>query len=231
MPNRVVYFCVRFTMRFAKRFFLMLTVTCFFACGQKNNVAIIPVNDFFKLQDRATYRISPDGKCISYLKLQDKKQNLFVEEIATGKVTQLTHLQEKTINFYSWVSNDELIYYKEKAGDLFQSDLFIINKAGKDERKLSTNEKSRIRVLQDQLIEGKFLLILSNKRDSTVSDVYRLNVRDGKMKMAAQNPGNITNWMTDSRGKLRMATSSDGVNETLWYRETEAQAFQKVAPI
>ena len=91
---------------------------------------------------------------------------------------------------------------------------------------MSKNEKSRLRVLEDQLIDNKFLLVLSNKRDSTVSDVYRLNVRDGNMEMAAQNPGNITKWMTDARGKLRMATSSDGVNETLWYRENEAQKLR-----
>lgn len=215
-------------MRLVKGYLLLLFVTCFFACKQKSEADIIPVNDFFKSQDRATYRLSPDGKSLSYLKLQDKKQDLFVEDIATGKLLQLTHIKDKSINFYSWVSNDELIYYKEKEGTRFQSDLFIINKNGKDERKLSTDEKHKIRVIDDQLIEGKYLLVSSNKRDSTVSDVYRLNVRNGKMEMAAQNPGNITNWMTDSRGKLRMAVSSDGVNETLWYRENEGLKFKPV---
>jgi len=206
----------------------MMLIAFLFACNGKEKVAIIPVNDFFKSQDKATYRISPDGKSISYLKLENKKQNLFVEDIATGKIVQLTHLKEKNISFYSWVSKDELIYYKEKAGEKFQSDLFIIDKQGANERQLSANAKSRMRVLEDQLIEDKYLLVLSNQRDSTVSDVYRLNVRDGKMSMAAQNPGNITNWMTDSKGKLRMATSSDGVNETLWYRENEYQKFKAI---
>jgi len=231
LPITVVYFCGILMMTFVKKYILLLIVACLFACTQENKVTIIPVNDFFKSQDRATYRISPNGKYISYLKLQDKRQNLFVEEIETGKVVQLTHLYEKNISFYAWVSDDELIYYKEKEGRRFQADLFIINKTGKDERQLSTNEKSRIRVLQDQLIEGKFLLVLSNQRDSTVSDVYRLNVRDGKMHMAAQNPGNITNWMTDSKGKLRIAASSDGVNETLWYRQNEAQKFKPIVTI
>jgi dipeptidyl aminopeptidase/acylaminoacyl peptidase len=215
-------------MGLTKKLTVLLLIVGLFACRQEKKVAIIPVNDFFKSQDRATYRISPDGKYISYLKLQNKKQDLFVEEIASGAMVQLTHLAEKSISFYSWVSNDELIYYKEIQGERYQSDLFIINKNGKDERKLSSDEKNRMRVIDDQLIDGKFLLVSSNKRDSTVSDVYRLNVRDGKMEMAAQNPGNITNWVTDSRGKLRIATSSDGVNETLWYREKESQALKPI---
>ncbi len=214
-------------MTIAKRsVFLLMLAIFFFTCNNGKKVASIPVNDFFKSQDKAAYGISPDGKSLSYLKLEDKKQNLFIEDISTGKVIQLTHLSEKNINFYSWVSDNELIYYKEKPGERFQSDLFIIDKSGKNERQLSTNENSKIRVLEDQLIEGKYLLVLSNQRDSTVNDVYRLNVRDGKMQMVAQNPGNITNWMTDSKGKLRMATSSDGVNETLWYRENESQPLK-----
>ncbi|TKC12228.1 S9 family peptidase [Pedobacter polaris] len=215
-------------MTVAKKYVWLILVVFLFACNESNKVAIIPVNDFFKSQDKATYRISPDGRSLSYLKLQDKKQNLFVEDIATGNVVQLTKLHEKNISFYSWVSNNELIYYKEKAGVRFQSDLFIINKEGKDERQLSSNDKYRVRVLEDQLIDNKFLLVLSNQRDSTVYDVYRLNVRDGKMFMAAKNPGNITSWMTDTKGKLRMATSSDGVNETILYRENEVQPFKPI---
>lgn len=215
-------------MKFANRYFILIFAFALFGCHQGNKTPVIAVNDFFKSQDKATYRISPDGKSLSYLKLQDKKQNLFVENIATGKIVQLTQLQEKNISFYSWVSNNELIYYKEKAGASFQSDLYIINKEGKEEKQLSKNDLARIRVLDDQLIDDKYLVVLSNQRDSTVSDVYRLNVRDGNMEMAAQNPGNITNWMTDAKGKLRMATSSDGVNETFLYRENENQSFKPI---
>lgn len=218
-------------MKFAKKYILLLIVALAFACKSEKRVAVIPVNDFFKSQDRATYRISPNGKYLSYLKAEDKRLHLFVEEISSGKVTQLTKLEEKNISFYAWVSDDELIYYKEKDGRRFQSDLFIINKNGGDERQLSTNEKAKIRVLQDQLIDGKYLLVQSNQRDSTVSDVYRLNVRDGKMEMAAQNPGNITYWIADARGKLRMAVSSDGVNETILYRANEFQKFKAIVTI
>ncbi len=224
-------FTSRNNMTIAKKYIWLILITLLFACNDQGKVAVIPVNNFFKSQDKATYRISPDGKSISYLKLQDKKQNLFVEDLATGKLTQLTRLIEKNISFYSWVSNDELIYYKEKDGGGYQADLYIIDKEGKNERQLSANEKTRIRILEDQLIDNKYLLVLSNKRDSTVSDVYRLNVRDGKMNMVSQNPGNITGWMTDSKGKLRLASSNDGMKETLLIRQNENQPFKPVVTI
>lgn len=218
----------RNAMTIKKRYLFIVLLALFSACRQNRQVRVIPVADFFKAQDKGYYAISLDGKTMSYLKLQGKKQNLFVEDLATGRSSQITQLNEKNINYYFWVSNDEIVYYKEKSGAERLSDIFIINKNGENERQLSDNGKSRMHVLKDQLIDGKFLLVSSNKRDSTVFDVYRLNVRDGQMDMAARNPGNITNWVTDSKGQIRLATTSDGVNQTLLYRETENQAFRAV---
>ncbi|RZL03333.1 MAG: S9 family peptidase, partial [Pedobacter sp.] len=175
-----------------------------------------------------SYRVSPDGAYISYLKQDGKQTNLFVEPVNGGEIIQVTRSEGRKVNFYSWVSNDELIYYKEQTGAGRRADLFIISRDGKNERQLTSNEKSRMQVLDDQLIDGKFLLIASNRRDSAVIDVYRLNVRDGKLEMAAKNPGTITDWITDADGKLRLATSSNGVNETLLYRPDEQHEFKPI---
>jgi dipeptidyl aminopeptidase/acylaminoacyl peptidase len=211
------------------RGFLLFFLLCFtFACRQQDEVRTLPVDAFFKSQDKIAYRISPDGKNLSYLKLEGKNQNLYIENIATGQNKRITMLRDKNITFYFWVSKNELIYYKEFDAGQQRSDLFIIDKDGTNERQLTNNEKNKVKVLEDQLIDDKYLLISSNKRDSTVFDVYRLNVRNGLTEMAAKNPGNITDWITDPEGKLRLATSSDGVNQTLLYRENESQQFKPV---
>lgn len=208
-----------------KRYIWLLLATLLFACKQKGKE--IAVSDFFKSQDKSGFALSPDGRSLSYFKLEGKKQNIVVEDIASGESSQITNLSDKKVNYYTWVSNNELVYYK-KDGSTRQIDVFIINKEGKNERQLNDNERSRMRILKDQLIDDKYLLVSSNKRDSTVFDVYRLNVRNGKMEMAVKNPGNITSWFTDAKAKLRLATSSDGVNETLLYRENENQEFKPV---
>ncbi len=211
-----------------KKYLFLFLLSFVFACSQKQGVRIMPIDDFFKSQDRTAYRISPDGKNLSYLRKEGKNQNLYVELIESGKGKRITELKEKNIIFYFWVSDTELVYYKETDPVHKLADIFIINKEGENERQLTNNEKSSIRVLQDQLIDDKFLLVSSNKRDSTVFDVYRLNVRNGAMDMAAKNPGNITDWITDSEGKLRLATTSDGVNSTLLYREREGLPFRPI---
>jgi dipeptidyl aminopeptidase/acylaminoacyl peptidase len=208
-----------------KRYLWLLLLPLIFACNEQRKE--IPIGDFFKAQDKAGFSLSPDGKSLSYLRVENTQQNIMVEDIATGKATQLTRLTDKNVNYFFWVSNNELVYYKKDvSGKNFS--LFIIGKDGKNERQLKEDEKSRMRILKDQLIDDKYLLVSSNRRDSTVFDVYRLNVRDGKMEMAVKNPGNITNWYTDAKAKLRLATSSDGVNETLLYRENESEPFKPV---
>ncbi len=222
-----MYFCDM--MIAAKKYLgLFLLALVLFACRRESAIKEIPVNDFFRTKDRALYRLSPNGQYLSYLKLEDKKQQLVIENLANGTITSVSKPEERNISFYCWVSNEDLIYYKEKEGGRFQTDLYIVNSKGTEERLLSGNDQTKIRLLEDQLIEGKFLLVTSNKRDSTVFDVYRLNIRDGKMDIAAKNPGNFTNWLTDNKGNLRMAMSTDGVNESVWYRENETQPFKKI---
>jgi hypothetical protein len=58
-------------------------ITALSACKQK--AAPIPVIDFFKTPEKVSYRISPDGKYISYLKPYKDKQNLFIQSLAGGK--------------------------------------------------------------------------------------------------------------------------------------------------
>ena len=48
------------------------------------------------------------------------------------------------------------------------------------------------------------------------------------VKMVAENPGNISRWLTDNNGRLRVAVATDGVNSTLLYRQTEAGSFRPI---
>lgn len=208
-----------------KRYVLLLLLTLVFACEKhKKDIAIA---DFFRSQEKTGFTLSPDGKSLSYFKIEDNKQNIVIEDLATGKTREITNFDDKNVSYYCWVSNDELVYYKRNPQTRNVA-LFIINKNGKDERQLNDSNKGRVRVLKDQLIDDRYLLISSNRRDSTTFDVYRLNVRNGKMDMAVKNPGNITSWFPDAKAKIRLAVSSDGVNETLLYRADEDQEFKAV---
>jgi len=44
--------------------------------------------------------------------------------------------------------------------------------------------------------------------------------------MVGENPSNIQDWLTDHEGRLRLATTTDGVNTSILYRERESDSFK-----
>lgn len=55
-----------------------------------------------------------------------------------------------------------------------------------------------------------------------------MNVATGELTLIMENPGNITQWMTDHEGKLRIAVTTDGVTSTVMHRATENDLFTPV---
>ena len=84
------------------------------------------------------------------------------------------------------------------------------------------------RIIDDLEDDPNYIIIGLNKRNPQIHDPYRINVNDGKMEMIAENPGNISGWMTDHNGKLRIAITSDGVNTSLLYRQSELDEFKSI---
>jgi hypothetical protein len=61
-----------------------------------------------------------------------------------------------------------------------------------------------------------------------VFDVYRLNLKTKELALMAENPGHITEWIPDHDGRIRVATSTDGVNASLLYRADDKSPFKTV---
>ena len=48
------------------------------------------------------------------------------------------------------------------------------------------------------------------------------------LTLAAENPGNISGWIADHDGKIRIAITTDGVNTSLLYRDKEKEDFRTI---
>jgi dipeptidyl aminopeptidase/acylaminoacyl peptidase len=119
------------------------------------------------------------------------------------------------------------MYFKDTDGDENRR-LYAVNKDGSQVRDLIPDKKVRIRIIGLDRVQPNQVLLALNKRDSTVFDAYRLDTKTGMLNLVAQNPGNISDWIADSEGQLRLAVANDGVFETYLYRGTERQPFKKL---
>ena len=211
--------------QFNKLSTLILSILLFglSALGQKP----IPLKDFFKNPEKNGYQISPDGKYISYLGPYKKRMNIFVRPINESKATRITNVTDRDLNGYFWKSGSRIVYLKDQAGDE-NFHLFAVNADGSNLKDLTPFEGVKadfVDVLEDN---DDQMIIQLNKDNKEIFDVYRININTGELIKIAQNPGNITGWVTDHSGKLRIAVTTDGTNSSLLYRETEADTFRAV---
>src|SRR5579883_350252 len=190
----------------------------------------IPLRDFFRNPDRTAYRISPDGQYVSHTEPFERRMNIFIEPrnaMGTGKAVRVTSEKERDINAYWWKNNDCIIYTRDFGGDE-NFHLFAVNRDGTIQRDLTPFPQVKVEVVDElEEIENE-VLIAMNQRNPENFDVYRLNVMTGAMYMVAENPGNVTRWITDHEGRIRIAVLTDGVNTTLLYRANDKEEFREV---
>ncbi len=201
-----------------------------FACAPKEKMPrVIPMKDFFRNPETVSFRLSPDGQYLAFLKPWQTRLNVYVQKIGEDQPTRITSATERDIAGYFWASNSRIAYVQDKGGDE-NFRLYAVNIDGSEEKDLTPFEKVQVQLIDDLKDDDDHVLAGMNKRDPRFFDAYRINVLTGEMEMIAQNPGNIMGWQTDHDGKLRVATTSDGVNTSLLYRDSEKDDFQVLVP-
>jgi len=201
------------------------------SCKMENKeqieVPTIPLKDFFKNPEKSGYSISPDGTHYAYMAPVNQRMNVFVQEIGSKEAKQLTSETDRDIAGFFWKGSDRILYMKDEGGDENFA-LFGTNIDSGAVTAYTRFDKVKTQVI-DQLRDDKDHMIVGlNKINPQIFDAYRLNLVTGDLVMIAENPGNISGWMTDHDGKLRIAMATDGVNTSLLYRANEEMEWKNV---
>jgi dipeptidyl aminopeptidase/acylaminoacyl peptidase len=209
---------------------LLLLLTLSASAQTKTNEAVpplIPMKDFFRNPEQVGFSISPNGEYMAVLQPWEKRLNVFVEKIGSGQATRVTSAKERDITNYAWKGNNRIVYVQDTGGDE-NFRLYAVGIDGSNPKDLTPFEKVRAQIIDRLELNENEILVGLNKRNPQIHDVYRINVNTGEMQMIAENPGNYTGWGTDWDGKLRIAITTDGVNNTLMFRNTEEEKFAPV---
>ncbi len=198
--------------------------------NSNTSVPEIPLKDFFRNPEKSSFQLSPDGKHISLMKPWEegnRMMNVYVKKMNSDEEIRITNASERSLYGYFWLNDNRIAYIQDKGGDE-NIHIYAVNIDGTNDIDLTPFKNIQARMEDDLEDDPDHILVSLNKRDPRIHDVYRLNIHDGELILIAENPGNIMGWMTDNDGKLRIATTSDGVNTSLLYRETEAEAFKTI---
>ena len=190
----------------------------------------ISVEDFMKNPGSVGYQLSPDGNYITYNSAWENRSNVFVKKMNDdSEPVRVSSSTDRDISLSFW-KDDNLLYVKDKGGD---ENYHIYSTAfnGNGEKDLTPYPNVKVTILSSLKNVKDEILIMMNKEDVKVFDVYKLNVKTGKTTHVAKNPGNITGWLADRNGNVRMAVASDGVVGTVLYRDSEKDEFKPFVEI
>ncbi len=194
--------------------------------GSNNKgVKEISVEDFMKNPGNFGYELSPDGNYITFASAWKNRSNVFVKKMNDdSEPVRVSNSKDRDIAGFFWKENS-LLYLKDKGGDE-NFHIYSTTFNGSKEKDLTPYPNVTVGILSGLQGVKDEILIMMNKEDATVFDVYKLNVKTGKTKHVAKNPGNITNWLADRNGNVRVAVATDGVTGTILYRDSEKDEFK-----
>ncbi len=187
----------------------------------------IPLRDFFRNPERTGYTVSPDGSRYGFMAPYESRMNIFITETGNSEAKRITSVTDRDIAGFFWKGDHRIIYLRDSGGD---ENFYLvgIDPDGGNELTLTYEKDVKTQVIDDLKDDPEHMIIGLNKRNPQIFDAYRINVVTGQTDLIAENPGNYSGWMTDHDGKLRVAISTDGVNQSILYRKSESEDFRIV---
>ena len=171
----------------------------------------IPRELLFGNPEKASPKISPNGKLWAYLAPDEGVLNIWVGPEG-GPAKPLTKDRGRGIRVFLWAEDERsILYLQDLNGDenwhLYQADL----KTG------ATRDLTPYPGVQAQIVatEPRFpdeILVALNDRDPKLHDAWRLNLTTGERALEATNPGDAIGWLADRDFKigLHKAMTIDG---------------------
>ncbi len=199
----------------------------------------IPVENFTTDPLYTGLTISPDGKSIAFLRefsdiaylcfsdIDDNSDE--INRLKIGKANAFNTMVSRDVGHYWWINNERVLIATE-VWDRFYGGI-AVDKNGTRWKGLTGYEKSKDFHTLVAAIEVKYIpddggeeILMLNRRDADGKDrkfphVIRLDTFTGSIHTIVENPGDISYWIFDNKGDVRLGVNSEASNKLI-FRET-----------
>ena len=208
----------------------------------KDDVTVSP-EPFFKHSDYGAMKLAPSGKYIGALVPVQGRLRLAVIDLETRSSHIAVSMDGEDIDRFEWVNDNRLVFtvadLQAGLGQQRSEGLFAANRDGTDFRILAPTARSQARRLQTVyrytrvarvLHDGSDdVIIVSNELNAKYPDVYRMDTRTGRKTLKTYGkPGDVVRWVTDRKGEVRAAVTSEKSlsSRVFWRSDGEAKWIQ-----
>ncbi|AUX25238.1 peptidase S9 [Sorangium cellulosum] len=181
------------------------------------DATLAPRSVLFGNPDRASPRVSPDGKRLGFLAPSGGVLNVWVgpvDDPASAK--PVTQEKSRGVRFFLFpYTNEHVLYRQDKGGDE-NWHLYAVDLKTGDIKDLTPYDGIAANVVGVSPKIPNEILIGINDRDKRYHDLYRVNVRTGERKLVRQNDG-FAGFVADDdfKARLAMRMTPDGGQEYL----------------
>lgn len=185
--------------------------------------SLIPRDLLFGNPEKALPQLSSDGKLLAYLAPNDQNVlNVWIQDLSGVQKDRLVTSDEKRgIRSFLWQFDDQhILYIQDRDGDE-NWHLYQTNIETKETRDLTPYEGAKTDIVEYDPQYPHLILVQINHRNKSESDVYKIDLKTGEIKLDTENFGGIFHWVTDNQLNVRVAHSYSKEGNTLIHvRET-----------
>lgn len=202
------------------------------ATGSGSAAELYPTSAFAALPNMEFPVLSPDGTHIAFLRSVDGKRALFVGKRNTIS-TDAAHINitaevEFDIDGFRWVSNRYLVVATNFTGrrgnlDTVETRLLTVSREGAKLKSIDIIRNGHQAQIQTDIIDAlehdpnRILLSMEGTSKGRV-DVYRLNVRTGRVRLIERGTKDTSRWITDNSGNVRVRIDVKGTQSTIFVK-------------
>lgn len=192
-------------------------------------IPLIPRSVLFGNPERLSPRLSPDGRLLAYIAPDQDVLNVWVRTVGGQDDRPVTQDRDRGIRTYFWAEDNQHLLYLQDFGGNENWRIYGVDLSSGETRDYTPFEGVQAQVLQRDKRFPHELLIAMNHDNPQLHDVYRLDLRDGKLSKIAENPGNVLGWVADAQFAVRAAVAAqpDG-SMSLIYRLSEDSPWENV---
>lgn len=184
---------------------------------------LIPRDVLFGNPDRASPKISPDGKYLAYLRPDDK--NVLQVWVRTTKPAEglpndkaVTKDPKRGIRQFMWAKDGKHLLYLQDTGGDENDHLYATEIETMKTRDLTPFPGVKVSGVD---LDEKFpdeVLVGLNKRNKALFDQHRIKISSGDESLDTPNPGSVVGWVSDADFRVRaaLAYKPDGGQELLY---------------
>ena len=203
----------------------------------KKSASEYTVEEFFRRAEYQGMQLSPNGERLAATIPYKGRANLVIIDLGKRTRNLISSFESMDVGQFYWINNDRLCMRvaetQDVSGAFNYRGTYCVDHDGQNLRDF-TKLGAQFQPIGD--FRGNSMLVAFTERSRDSLDGYRFDTLTGKYEiMTRDSPGDVTAWVADRDGVLRVAVSdperkskSEARKRVVWYRDTADAKWQKL---